>query len=1181
MPLTVDQFVRRLVAAGLFNRTEMNDVVDGLNPPPQDGEVLAKELVTQGKLTRLQAQRVYAGEGKSLVLGNYLILDKIGAGGMGEVYRARHRRLGREVALKVLPADVTNNERAVRRFHREVQAVAKLAHPNIVAAFDADEDNGTHYLVMEYVDGADLNSTVKRDGPLPVETAIRCVRQTALGLDYAHRQGIVHRDIKPANLLLVDGRKSKDNGPEIDSQLSTLDSQLFVKILDLGLARFESGTGNAASQTELTQTGAVMGTVDYMAPEQAVNTKNADARSDVYSLGCTLWYLLTGRPVFTGETVIEKILAHRDSPIPSLVDAVTQKSRPPQEAALPAVNAVFQKMVAKKSEDRFQTMAEVARALQRCLAAAPVAAPTTADTDGTDLELRRFLQGMDEPQTIALDEPQPVPAVSPAETSKSDVFEETLSLGLTKNPRKTLRDHLGSRHVQLCGGAGVAVLAAVILIATFSGGEKQKDKQHDKKPKPDNNPIAAASKPPPLAALPFDEKQAKAHQQAWAKHLGVPVETVNKLGMTFRLVPAGEFEMGASAGEVTPLLGKPEFIDSNLRSEFPKRRVRITRPFYLGVHEVTQLQMQQVLSNDAGFRPSFFSAAGGGRDRVKGRDTSKLPAELVDGLAAAKFCDELSSREGLKPYYVFFDKKVVVTGSDGYRLPTEEEWEFACRAGSTAAYAAGDRPDDLDERAWHFGNSEERTHAVGGKRPNAFGLYDMHGNVGERCLLRDSDWTVENRDAVRTIGVPLRNVLSVVRGGHVGGRPHQQRCAVRQITGFGYAAGLRVARTINPKAGGPPQVLDRNPPPGKLPPSPYSKRPKPARTIPVAGGFATAQDAPRVLAIIGLRGGLAAVVYDLHTAKEVARWLLTPWVNNQNEVWRAFSPDGKLAVFHFQSGEVWIWHVDKPDQPLKVREWSGNALPAVSFDSRTVALRHDRTTIAIRDADTGKPRGFLKNADGNTGPMVFSPDGRWLWTSGGAGIYRWDLQNLNKPGQIIAGTEGALRMGVSSDGAYVAGGWRDFRVLSVQQGKVTGTLKPHGGAFGTPVLSRDAEGRHVLAAMSAVGDAFSGRRLFLELWDLDSGTRRMLVPFEDGQDWGVLGFVREKDGRLRLVVAQRYATQIEFWDIPPHPGDIGGNAGEKGNHALAFDGKDDYVYIPEIQYEKNRPITLEARVKLS
>ncbi|HEY5311894.1 MAG TPA: serine/threonine-protein kinase, partial [Pirellulales bacterium] len=280
-----------------------------------------------------------------LLLGNYLILDKLGAGGMGQVYRARHRRMDRVVALKVLSKKSIDTPGSVARFQREVKAAAKLTHPNIVAVFDADEAGGVHFYVMEYIEGSDLASLVKRGGPLTMTDAVNYATQAAGGLAVAHAKGLVHRDIKPANVVL-----SNDG---------------VVKILDLGLARFNDPLGdpNAAGEADLTQSGSIMGTIDYMAPEQAMDCRQADARSDIYSLGCTLHFLLAGRPPFSGDTLMKRLAAHQQNPIPVL-SAV--------RADVPgALQAVFSRMLAKLPASRFQTMDEVQLALRTCLQGAP------------------------------------------------------------------------------------------------------------------------------------------------------------------------------------------------------------------------------------------------------------------------------------------------------------------------------------------------------------------------------------------------------------------------------------------------------------------------------------------------------------------------------------------------------------------------------------------------------------------------------------------------------------------------------------------------------------------------------------------------------------------------------------------------------------------------------------------
>jgi hypothetical protein len=344
--VSVVQFLRCLEDSRLLSEPEVRKIqISQRGSTAADARALAQELVQEKKLTRYQASVLCQGKSKGLVLGNYVILDKLGAGGMGMVFKARHCRMDRVVALKVLPPAVSQSEYALRRFRREAEAAAKLHHPNIVAAHDADQAGGVHFLVMEYVEGTDLSRLVKSRGPLPVGQAISCVLQAARGLAHAHAAGIVHRDIKPGNLLL--------------------DTKGNVKVLDMGLARIDSADnspGGDSATDELTKSGSILGTTDYMSPEQALNTKRADQRADIYSLGATLYYLLAGRPMYRGETAMEKLLAHREQEIPWLRSV---------RGDVPAgLDAVYRRMVEKSADDRYQSMAEVIADLERCLAGA-------------------------------------------------------------------------------------------------------------------------------------------------------------------------------------------------------------------------------------------------------------------------------------------------------------------------------------------------------------------------------------------------------------------------------------------------------------------------------------------------------------------------------------------------------------------------------------------------------------------------------------------------------------------------------------------------------------------------------------------------------------------------------------------------------------------------------------------
>jgi len=361
MSESVDPFIERLIASGLMSEEEFADYHATFPPEkrPQDAQSLALEMVRDRKLTEYQAASILDGRHAHLVLGDYVLLARIGEGGMGLVFMASHRRLDRPVALKILRANSLESPEAVKRFYQEVRVAVRLTHPNIVTTYDAGERGGVHYLAMEYVEGTDLAALVQRKGPVPLVQALDYVLQTASGLQYAHAAGVVHRDIKPSNLLL--------------------DTEGTVKISDMGLARsIDSGdaTTGATVEERLTKTCQMLGTVDYMSPEQASDTRGADHRSDIYSLGCTLYRLLTAKPVYSGESAVMKLMAHCEADIPSLADAHVEAPR--------QLDLVFSKMVAKKPEERYQSITEVIADLGACQGALPSQArraPVALSTD--------------------------------------------------------------------------------------------------------------------------------------------------------------------------------------------------------------------------------------------------------------------------------------------------------------------------------------------------------------------------------------------------------------------------------------------------------------------------------------------------------------------------------------------------------------------------------------------------------------------------------------------------------------------------------------------------------------------------------------------------------------------------------------------------------------------------------
>ncbi|HEX7379375.1 MAG TPA: bifunctional serine/threonine-protein kinase/formylglycine-generating enzyme family protein [Pirellulales bacterium] len=486
MALAFRRYRKTLLASGLIDEAELRAFERALPRPqrPTTPAALAQALIDAEKLTPFQAAEVAAGRAAGLVLGNYVLLDRIGVGGMGQVFKAWHRRMHRTVALKTLPNEAAAGENSVARFRREILSAAQLSHPNIVTAFDADVAAGTHFLVMEYVAGQNLAEVLRQRGPLPIAQAVHYVLDAARGLAYAHSQGIVHRDVKPSNLIL-----SPDD---------------VVKLLDLGLARPAAGLVGS----ELTLPGDVVGTLEYMAPEQAAALETVDGRADIYGLGCTLYRLVTGELPYRGNSPWALMAAHRDEPIPSL--------RALREDAPRKLDAVFARMVAKQPADRWQTMDEVIEALRRQKPPRATgrlggshSAKIATDKAAADKSDKQSDSGISLPPCPVTASPPPTPLPIPPST-------------LLPTPPLTRASTAPATAL----AALLAALAGISLLAWLDADRPAQDV-----------PTAAPAK----------HESAAAWQRHWAKSLGLPVMLTNSLGMRFVLIPPDDMN---AAGKV-------------------------------------------------------------------------------------------------------------------------------------------------------------------------------------------------------------------------------------------------------------------------------------------------------------------------------------------------------------------------------------------------------------------------------------------------------------------------------------------------------------------------------------------------------------------------------------------------------------------------------------------------------
>jgi LSD1 subclass zinc finger protein len=593
----------------------------------------------------------------------YRILRVLGQGGMGTVYLAEHKVMERTVALKVINPAVLSHPNALERFRLEVKAASRLSHPNIVTAHDAEQAGTFHFLVMEYVEGTDLAAYLKKKGSMPVHLACYLVRQAALGLQHAHEQGLVHRDIKPANLMVT------RNGQ--------------VKILDFGLVRLRSDQGAPG----MTQLGACMGTLEYMAPEQSRDASKADARADIYSLGCSLYCLLTGEPPFQGMTAPVACLVRDPEPLHRLRPEVPE-----------GLSAVVAKMIHREPGQRYQTAAEVARALEPFARQESPSPPSPLPRRSPRKAERPQPTTPPKPTARTIDQKVEEQRQQPPAPLRPTVVE--IDERAEKPGSRREREEIQVGPTEARPGKRWLVWALVVLAVL-----------------------------PLLAILVLGFLPPRGQTKSETDRPGLP----NTIGMTMVRIPGGSFQMGS-----------PENEEGRNKENEDQHEVEVSE-FYLGAREVTQGQFRAVM----GYNPSYFSRnakgragvsyfnkPGGGKDKIPaGDDTEEYPVESVSWDEANEFCQKLTEMEKNRP------------GGWVYRLPREAEWEYACR-GRARAYQTFHFGKSLSALQANFdgnfpygkadkGPYLQRTNKVGAYEKNAFGLYDMHGNVWEWC----ADWS--------------------------------------------------------------------------------------------------------------------------------------------------------------------------------------------------------------------------------------------------------------------------------------------------------------------------------------------------------------------------------------------------------------------------------------------------------
>ena len=775
-------------------------------------------------------------------IGHYEVLEVLGRGGFGIVFRAFDDVLQRVVAVKVLAPQMAATSPARKRFIREARSSARVRHENVVQVH-AVEEQPLPFLVMEFVPGETLQQRLDRSGPLDVAEILRISRQLAEGLAAAHAQGLVHRDIKPSNVLI--------GGPN-----------QHVKLTDFGLAR-------AADDASISQSGIVAGTPMYMAPEQA-RGDTLDHRADLFSLGSVLYVMCSGRPPFRASgtlAVLKRVCDEDPRPIREVIPEIPEW-----------LCRIVEKLHAKDPDQRYQNAKDVAAVLADCerqlqehstlvdVARIPagkparttswlavwivgvivVAVPLAGFMPDPGLALLVFTSFVCVPivlgsvwSALSPKLKGPVPAGAPVKHARPKpprprswvpfvaalvlliVCSRTVEFGplvvlylgdqgeveVVPDPELvSVIVHQGddavtdwfdvSAHPKIKLPPGKYKLEPGFRSLKRTAGHWEITTHgaltgHSSRTSADRAPgfeikrgervtirVVMRDNPqrtdhiespePPLATAPFDAVQASELQKSWSRHLVLPIEHTNSIGMKFRLIPPGRARVGSTSeavATVTKATDSEAWAHQEIQSEAPVKAVTIDAPFYMGSHEVTREQFELFVTQTGYVTTAEASGRGGWAwDENSGRDVQKPeytwkntsyvpsrkhPVVFVTRADAQAFCAWLSRKEGRT-----------------YVIPSEAQWEFACRAGTATPWYCGTDPEALGAHEWIKPNSDDRSHAVGGKSPNPFGLFDMSGNVSELAL--DSDRKPVHRGGTTAFSPWLSRSASRYRIGEAG-----------------------------------------------------------------------------------------------------------------------------------------------------------------------------------------------------------------------------------------------------------------------------------------------------------------------------------------------------------------------------------------------------------------------------